>query len=52
MDDRIFVDAHGVEIFTRWWTIEDPRAVVLISHGASEHSRHLLQVVLSNASFP
>ena len=38
MDERTFVDAHGVEIFSRWWTIEDPRAFVLISHGASEHS--------------
>src|SRR4051812_497983 len=38
MDDRTFVDSHDVEIFTRWWTIEGPRAVVLVSHGASEHS--------------
>ena len=38
MDERTFVDAHGVEIFTRWWTIDAPRAFVLISHGASEHS--------------
>lgn len=32
------MDDHGVEVFSRWWTVEDPRAVVLISHGASEHS--------------
>jgi alpha-beta hydrolase superfamily lysophospholipase len=38
MDDRTFVDAHEVEIFTRWWTIDAPRGVVLISHGAAEHS--------------
>jgi alpha-beta hydrolase superfamily lysophospholipase len=38
MDERTFVDAHGVEIFIRRWTIDDPRALVLISHGASEHS--------------
>jgi alpha-beta hydrolase superfamily lysophospholipase len=38
MEERRFVDAHGVEIFTRWWPIADPNAVVLISHGASEHS--------------
>ncbi len=38
MHERRFVDAHGVEVFTRWWAIADPIAVVLISHGASEHS--------------
>ena len=38
MDERTFVDAHGVELFARWWTIDAPRGVVLISHGASEHS--------------
>ena len=37
MDERTFVDAHGVEVFTRWWTVDVPRGVVLISHGASEH---------------
>jgi pimeloyl-ACP methyl ester carboxylesterase len=31
-------DAHGVEVFSRWWTIDEPRGVVLIAHGASEHS--------------
>jgi alpha-beta hydrolase superfamily lysophospholipase len=38
MDERTFVDAHGVDVFTRWWTIDAPQGVVLISHGASEHS--------------
>jgi alpha-beta hydrolase superfamily lysophospholipase len=38
MEERTFVDAHGVEVFSRWWTLDSPRGVVLISHGASEHS--------------
>jgi len=38
MDERRFVDAHGVEVFGRWWPIADPAGVVLIAHGASEHS--------------
>lgn len=38
MQERTFVDAYGVEIFSRWWMIDAPRAVVLIAHGASEHS--------------
>lgn len=38
MEQRTFTDADGVEIATRWWLVEDPRALVLISHGASEHS--------------
>ena len=38
MDEQTFVDTHGVEIFTRWWTIDEPRGVVLIAHGTSEHS--------------
>ena len=33
-----FVDAFDVEVFTRWWSVDAPRAVVVISHGASEHS--------------
>jgi alpha-beta hydrolase superfamily lysophospholipase len=37
MEERTFMDAHGVEIFTRWWPVDAPRGVVLISHGASEH---------------
>jgi alpha-beta hydrolase superfamily lysophospholipase len=37
MEERTFVDAHGVEVFTRWWLVDAPRGVVLISHGASEH---------------
>ena len=38
MEVRTFVDAHGVEVSSRWWPIASPRAVVLIAHGASEHS--------------
>jgi alpha-beta hydrolase superfamily lysophospholipase len=38
MEERTFVDSHGVEVFTRWWKVPDPRGVVLIAHGASEHS--------------
>jgi|tagenome__1003787_1003787.scaffolds.fasta_scaffold20988062_4 alpha-beta hydrolase superfamily lysophospholipase len=38
MDERTFVDAHGVSIFSRWWMIDAPKGVVVISHGASEHS--------------
>lgn len=37
-EERTFVDAHGVEVFSRWWTVESPRAIVLVAHGASEHS--------------
>jgi alpha-beta hydrolase superfamily lysophospholipase len=38
MEERTFVDEHGVEVFTRWWTVDEPQGVVLVSHGASEHS--------------
>lgn len=33
-----FVDAYGVEVFISWWPVNAPRSVVIISHGASEHS--------------
>ena len=38
MTEQTFVDRHGVEIFTRWWPADSPRGVVVIAHGASEHS--------------
>jgi alpha-beta hydrolase superfamily lysophospholipase len=38
LDERIFTDEHGVDVFFRRWSIDDPRAVVVILHGASEHS--------------
>jgi len=30
---RTAVDRHGVEVFSRWWVIDDPRGIVLIAHG-------------------
>jgi alpha-beta hydrolase superfamily lysophospholipase len=38
MIERTFTDQYGVDVFSRWWPVDDPSAVVLISHGASEHS--------------
>jgi len=38
VEERTFVDGHGVEVFTRWWPIDAPKGVVLVAHGASEHS--------------
>lgn len=38
METHSFIDAHGVEVFSNWWLIESPTAIVVISHGASEHS--------------
>ena len=38
MEERTFLDAHGVEVFSRWWPIDDPEGTVLVAHGASEHS--------------
>ena len=38
MEERTFKDAHGVEVFTRWWTVAAPKGLVVVSHGASEHS--------------
>jgi alpha-beta hydrolase superfamily lysophospholipase len=38
VEERTLVDTYGVEVSTRWWTTEAPRGVVLVSHGASEHS--------------
>jgi alpha-beta hydrolase superfamily lysophospholipase len=38
MEERTITDAHGVDVFTRWWPVDDPQGVVLVSHGASEHS--------------
>ncbi len=33
-----FVDDYGVDIFYRHWPVESPRASIVVSHGASEHS--------------
>ncbi len=38
MEERTFVDAHGIEVFARWWLIGAPSGCVVISHGTSEHS--------------
>jgi alpha-beta hydrolase superfamily lysophospholipase len=38
MDEQTVVDAHGVDVYSRWWTIDAPRGVVVIAHGASEHA--------------
>lgn len=38
MQQRSSVDPHGVEVFSRWWPVETPRAILVIAHGASEHS--------------
>jgi len=38
MEERTFVDRYGVEVFTRWWSVDDPAGVVVLAHGASEHS--------------
>jgi alpha-beta hydrolase superfamily lysophospholipase len=38
MDEQTMVDARGVEVFYRSWPIEAPTGVVVIAHGASEHS--------------
>jgi len=37
VEERTFVDAYGVEVSSRWWPTDDPRGVVLVAHGASEH---------------
>jgi alpha-beta hydrolase superfamily lysophospholipase len=33
-----FKDAYGVDVFTSWWPVDAPSAVVVIAHGASEHA--------------
>lgn len=38
MDELTFVDADGIEVFYRRWVPDDVRAVVVVVHGASEHS--------------
>ncbi len=38
MEEHTFVDRHGVEVFARRWPVADPAGLVVLSHGASEHS--------------
>jgi len=33
-----FIDDYGVRIFYRRWPVENPKATIVVSHGASEHS--------------
>jgi alpha-beta hydrolase superfamily lysophospholipase len=35
--DDIITDSYGIEVFTKRWNVSDPRGLVLVSHGASEH---------------
>jgi alpha-beta hydrolase superfamily lysophospholipase len=38
MEEQTVVDSHGVEVFSRWWPLAAPSGLVVIAHGASEHS--------------
>ena len=38
MNEQTMVDSHGVEVFSRSWPIDSPAGLVVIAHGASEHS--------------
>ena len=38
MDEATFGDRHGVEVFYRRWSVPEADGIVLLSHGASEHS--------------
>lgn len=38
MEEGQFVDEYGVEVFHRWWPVDEPVGLVLVAHGASEHS--------------
>lgn len=38
MNEQTMVDAQGVEVFSRSWPIDNPTGLVVIAHGASEHS--------------
>ena len=38
MDEQTTVDSHGVEVFSRSWPIDAPTGLMVIAHGASEHS--------------
>src|SRR5215210_5822033 len=45
MEELTFVDADGVEVFYRRWVPDgDPRAVVVVVHGASDHSGRYARV--------
>lgn len=38
MGEHTFQDADGVDVFYRSWSVPSPKGVVVIAHGASEHS--------------
>ncbi len=38
MDEQTMVDSYRVEVFSRSWPIDSPAGLVVIAHGASEHS--------------
>jgi alpha-beta hydrolase superfamily lysophospholipase len=38
MHEQTMVDSHGATVFSRSWPVESPRGLVVIAHGASEHS--------------
>ncbi len=38
MDEQTLVDSYGVEVFSRSWPVDSPAGLVVIAHGASEHS--------------
>jgi alpha-beta hydrolase superfamily lysophospholipase len=38
MDEQTIVDSYGVGVFSRSWPVNSPVGLVVIAHGASEHS--------------
>lgn len=38
MDEQTMVDSYGVGVFSRSWPVDSPVGLVVIAHGASEHS--------------
>jgi alpha-beta hydrolase superfamily lysophospholipase len=38
MTEQTFTDAHGVDVLWRRWDTAQPAGIVVIAHGASEHS--------------
>jgi alpha-beta hydrolase superfamily lysophospholipase len=38
MEQHSFTDSHGVSVLTRSWPVATPAGVIVICHGASEHS--------------
>ncbi len=38
MENSSFTDSYSVAVFTSWWPVDAPNAVVVVAHGASEHA--------------